>query len=94
MLALHPAYAEREAQILSLPAKIKELAERCLRSTSHLALRNLSCDYLDGVLVLRGRLPTYYLKQVAQEVVTQLEGVESIDNQIQVVTPAFRPRLG
>jgi osmotically-inducible protein OsmY len=45
---------------------------------------------LDGVLVLRGCLPTYYLKQVAQEVVVSVQGVERIDNQIQVVTPAAR----
>jgi len=45
---------------------------------------------LDGVLVLRGCLPTYYLKQIAQEVVAYLEGVESVDNQIQIMTPAFR----
>jgi hypothetical protein len=75
-------------------ARIKELAERTLRSNSHLALKNIVCDYLGGVLVLRGNLPTYYLKQVAQVVLAQLAGVERIDNQIQVVTPAFRSRRG
>jgi osmotically-inducible protein OsmY len=42
------------------------------------------------VLVLRGCLPTYYLKQVAQEVVAHLEGVEGVENQIQVVPGASR----
>ncbi len=53
----------------------------------YLALENIFCDSLGGVLALRGCLPTYYLKQIAQEVVARLEGVEAIDNQIQVVTP-------
>jgi len=44
---------------------------------------------LDGVLVLRGCLPTYYLKQIAQEVMGDLEGVNRIDNQIQVVNPVL-----
>jgi hypothetical protein len=46
------------------------------------------------VLVLRGRLPTYYLKQVAQEAVAHLEGVQGVENQIQVVPPANPSRRG
>jgi osmotically-inducible protein OsmY len=64
-----------------------DLAERCLRSNPYQALKNVSCDYRDGVLLLRGCLPSYYLKQVAQEAVASLEGVHRIDNQIQVVSP-------
>ena len=68
---------------------LQELAERCLRGNSYLALKNLSCDGREGVLVLRGCLPSYYLKQIAQEVVAhQVKGVGRIDNQIQVVPPA------
>jgi osmotically-inducible protein OsmY len=51
-----------------------------------MALRKVTSEYLGGVLVLRGCLPSYYLKQVAQEVVAHLEGVERIENQIEVVT--------
>jgi hypothetical protein len=44
-----------------------------------------------GVLVLRGCLPSYYLKQIAQEIVAhQTQGVDRLDNQIQVVRPASR----
>jgi osmotically-inducible protein OsmY len=75
-------------------AKITELAETRLRSDPYRALKNVSCDWRDGVLVLRGPLPRYYLKQVAQEAVASLEGVERIDNQVEVVTPAFQPREG
>ena len=75
-------------------ARQNEMVERCLRSNSYLALSNISCECLNGVVVLRGCLPTYYLKQVAQEVVAHLEGVERIDNQIEVVSPAPRPRWG
>jgi osmotically-inducible protein OsmY len=71
---------------------VKELAERCLCRNAYLALKNVSCDYRDGVVVLRGCLPSYYLKQVAQEAVARLEGVASVDNQIHVVNPS--PRSG
>jgi osmotically-inducible protein OsmY len=90
MFVFNPACAEPE----SSHASIKDFAERCLRNNPYLALKNVSCDYLDGVLFLRGFLPTYYLKQLAQEVIGGLEGVERIDNQIQVVTPIVQSRQG
>jgi osmotically-inducible protein OsmY len=64
-----------------------ELAESHLRSNSYLALKNISCEYQEGVLILKGYLPTYYLKQVAQAVVAPTEGVDRILNQIEVVAP-------
>jgi osmotically-inducible protein OsmY len=94
MPVLNTACAERATEILHPQPAPADRAERCLRSNPYLALKNLSCDWLDGVLVLRGCLPSYYLKQIAQGAVASLEGVERIDNQIQVVTPALRSRQG
>jgi hypothetical protein len=54
-------------------------------------LKHVSCNYQGGVLVLRGCLPTYYLKQMAQEVVAhQFDQLERLENRIQVVRPAPR----
>ena len=65
-----------------------DVAERRLRSHPYLALKNVSCGWLDGVLVLRGCLPSYYLKQIAQEVVAhQFDQVERLENRIEVVRP-------
>jgi hypothetical protein len=66
--------------------RVVEGAERCLRCNSYLALKNVSCDYHEGVLTLRGCLPTYYLKQIAQTAVSQLDGVQRINNEIEVVS--------
>jgi osmotically-inducible protein OsmY len=65
----------------------KDLAERRLRSNPYLALKKVSCDSHEGVLILRGCVPSYYLKQIAQQAVASLEGVERIDNQIEVISP-------
>jgi hypothetical protein len=62
-----------------------ELAESRLRRSAYLALQHLSCEFRAGVLTLRGRLPSYYLKQVALAVVTTVEGVQRIDDQVEVV---------
>jgi len=63
-----------------------ELAESRLRSQAYPALRNVSCEFHAGVLTLRGRLPTYFLKQVAQATVALIEGVQRVENQIEVVS--------
>ena len=90
MLAVQPTSTEPDSQRLDPQASLQAVAERGLRSSRYSALQHVSCDYQGGVLVLRGCLPTYYLKQVAQEVVAHLEGVEGVDNQIQVVPGASR----
>jgi osmotically-inducible protein OsmY len=65
---------------------IAERAESRLRGNSYLALKNVSCEYRNGVLTLRGCLPTYYLKQIAQAVVGRLDGVQHIVNDIEVMS--------
>ena len=69
-------------------------AERRLRRSGYLALRDVSCDACAGVVRLRGRLPSYYLKQMAQAVVAEVEGVRRVINLIEVVAPACRPTEG
>ncbi len=65
--------------------KISRLAEERLRNSVYSALRTISCEYHEGVLILRGRLYTYFLKQLAQEAVREMDGVLEIANQVQVV---------
>jgi osmotically-inducible protein OsmY len=80
----------RGVDVDSPPAHLRTVAERAesrLRSNPYLALKNVSCEYHAGVLTLRGCLPTYYLKQIAQTAVARLDGVERIVNDIEVVSP-------
>jgi hypothetical protein len=44
-------------------------------------------------LRLRGCLPTYHLKQVAQSLVAEIDGVCTIVNEIDVRAPGRSPRL-
>lgn len=58
-----------------------------------LSPQNVSCQYDDGTLILKGRVSTYYLKQVAQTLVAGIDGIKRIDNQIEVRTPqGLQPR--
>jgi osmotically-inducible protein OsmY len=69
-------------------------AEDLLRRSGYLALRDVSCVALGGALYLRGRLPTYYLKQVAQEIAASVAGACRIINRIEVTAPGERPSVG
>ena len=46
---------------------------------------NLKAEYVEGLLILTGHVPTYYSKQVAQESVREVEHVLQIENRLEVV---------
>jgi osmotically-inducible protein OsmY len=64
--------------------QITEDAKDRLRNDSRINRRGVSCDCEEGLLRLRGELPTFYEKQVAQEVVKGVDGVTGIINDIEV----------
>jgi hypothetical protein len=62
-------------------------AQARLATSAYLELRTLTCDSHEGVLAIRGRVSSFYLKQLAQAAVRDVPGVEVIHNQVQVVLP-------
>jgi hypothetical protein len=63
-------------------------ASDCLSRSPYRSLRGVSCEFHRGVLFLRGRLPSFYQKQLAQEAVAGLHGVSQVVNEIEVLAPA------
>ena len=57
---------------------------RRLGSTGCHDLRSVECEYRDGMIVLRGRVATYYHKQLAQAVLLIDPLVETLVNLIDV----------
>lgn len=66
-------------------AAVVETAEKRFRASSYVALRSIVCEFHEGVLVLRGRVTSYYLKQLAQEMVRDLDGIGAILNVVEVL---------
>jgi len=64
--------------------------QKSLVGSAYCVLRTLSLCYERGVLFLRGQLPTYFHRQLAQEAVRRIEGVTRIINQIEVTGEPFR----
>ena len=64
----------------------RQEAVRRLVDSSYPELRTISCDFSDGVLSLRGKVPSFYLKQIAQSLVFPLDGVAQLRNGLEVST--------
>jgi osmotically-inducible protein OsmY len=75
---------------------IRFSVERRLQRSGYTALSRVCSEFQteSGVLHLRGSVPSYYLKQVAQELVLDLEGVRLVNNQINVAPSAPRGAAG
>jgi len=69
-------------------------AQSQLRKSGYYELHVVSCDFHEGVLTLRGRVSSFHLKQVAQELMRQLDGAEEVNNRLEVVAPSGSPRNG
>jgi osmotically-inducible protein OsmY len=86
-----PSLYRATVMITRLP-EIERKAEERLRASRYLALRDISCLASHDVLYLYGRLRSHYLKQVAQELASGVEGVRHIVNRIDVVAPTSQVR--
>ena len=55
-----------------------------LEQNPHLSTRTLRCEAAEGHVVLRGTVRSYYQKQMAQEMLKTVDGVDTIENQLEV----------
>ena len=74
----------RQTPTRTAQVSLIELAQARLRSAGHRELSQLICELESGILCLRGQLPNHYLKQLAQELLKPLHGVDQIVNAIEV----------
>ena len=51
----------------------------------HLAFQRIWCEYDGGRLFLQGQVPSFYHKQLAQEAIAGMAGVDQVVNKIEVV---------
>lgn len=55
-----------------------------LEQSPHLTGRKLRFETSDGRVILKGVVRSYYQKQMAQESLRELDGVDLIENQLEV----------
>ncbi|MCA9266232.1 MAG: BON domain-containing protein [Planctomycetales bacterium] len=81
------AGSQERIQSPSSPQRVavERLAIAELRKSNYPAVRLLSVHYFKGVLTLRGTVPSFYQKQVAQTIVRPVLGVGMLlNNKLQV----------
>jgi osmotically-inducible protein OsmY len=83
-----PAYLPRlETLTQTAQQTLTQAAQKRLALSPYHVIRKLSCECSDeGILVLRGHLPSFYHKQLAQHAVLGLEGVTRVLNQVTVAS--------
>lgn len=64
---------------------LESRAQECLLQSGRRALCQITCQCSQlGILRLSGEVPTYFLKQMAQETVRRVDGVQGIVNHLYV----------
>ncbi|HUY31619.1 MAG TPA: BON domain-containing protein [Pirellulales bacterium] len=75
--------SSRDSQICDV-CDVAEAVTNRLRTSPFLPLRNLTCHAGHDVLVLHGKVPTFYLKGLAQQLAGSVDGAVVVMNQIEV----------
>lgn len=68
--------------------RLCERVRRALQTPGYHQLRHIQVSAQDGTVILRGRVESYYLKQVAQAQVLAMQDVKSVQNKLVVGCPA------
>jgi hypothetical protein len=79
--------ADNDRGTESSALQAKDRAERAkyhLQSQPYRVLRQITCDYLGGRVILRGSVPSFYYKQLAQALVLSLPDIGPMANLIEV----------
>ncbi len=66
--------------------RVAEAAQDRLRKSPYWAVRHVAFECDHGFLFLRGRVPSYYQKQIAQETVSALSDVAYVVNETEVIS--------
>jgi osmotically-inducible protein OsmY len=66
---------------------LRVAALKLLHSNGYTALRRLRCEVTEGVVVVHGVVPSYYLKQMVQTIVRRLKGIQGVMNLVEVREP-------
>jgi osmotically-inducible protein OsmY len=64
--------------------RLSEHVAHALRETGYPALREVKIAVRRRMIRLNGRVPSYYLKQVAQTTALAVPGIQCIDNDLEV----------
>jgi osmotically-inducible protein OsmY len=74
------------ARRVSGDEEITQAMLRKVKALGYAGLQPLTCEHHEGMLVLRGQVPSYFMKQLAQELASKIPGVKLVVNSLSVET--------
>lgn len=82
---IHPIPASTKVlSMATAESTLDSLISSAIERNPHLKRRNLRFETQEGRVVLRGTVSSYYQKQMAQEALRRLKGVDHIENHLEV----------
>ncbi len=73
--------------VVDTQSSSRELLQRvdtAIKGNPHLSKHRVFCQEESGIVVLHGRVGTFFQKQMAQESLKRLAGVEKVINELEV----------
>jgi hypothetical protein len=74
----------RKGRIAIMKMQLEDRVLTALEGNPYLGRRNLRFETSDGRVTLRGVVDTYFQKQMAQEAIRHVDGVDEIANELEV----------
>ncbi|MBX3443942.1 MAG: BON domain-containing protein [Planctomyces sp.] len=71
---------ERRTPVCPLSRAVRQQLE----SAPYRALKSLAFDVQGRTVTLRGQVRSFFMKQMAQHIIGQLDGIEGVRNELQV----------
>ena len=80
------AYLPSESAALGIhmTSHLRDRVEKAIEDAPHLNRQQLRFEAKEGHVTLKGTVGTYFQKQMAQEALRRIEGVDEISNQLEV----------
>ena len=85
--ATNQATTVSSSAVLSNDQRIAAALRDRIQQSPYLPIRQLTCEFREGVAILRGTVPTYYTRQIAIALAHSVDGVQELDDRIQVNRP-------
>jgi osmotically-inducible protein OsmY len=63
---------------------LRRTLEKALLASPHIPRHRIRLEHHEGHVVVRGAVDSYYEKQMTQEAILRVEGVERLENQLEV----------
>ena len=80
-------YRFEQGTVLSPDADLAQRVRLYLARVGHRTVENLKVEVHDGIVTLRGRVPSYYTRQLAIACAQRVAGVREVNDQIRALDP-------